>query len=121
MDESHHRVLIVDDERTIAETLALVFSSGGYEAQTAYTAEQAVEIVAEWLPDLAIIDVVLPQTNGIDLAILLTAQCPACRVLLFSGEAVTDELEHFLAAHRTLLDMGLSGHGGLLVRRGTWR
>jgi DNA-binding NtrC family response regulator len=92
VDESHHRVLIVDDERTIAETLALVFSSGGYETQTAYTAEQAIEIIAEWLPDLAIIDVVLPQTNGIDLAILLTAQCPACRVLLFSGQAVTDDL-----------------------------
>jgi DNA-binding NtrC family response regulator len=92
VDESHHRVLIVDDERTIAETLALVFSSGGYETQTAYTAEQAVEIVADWLPHLAIIDVVLPQTNGIDLVILLTAQCPACRILIFSGEAVTDDL-----------------------------
>jgi DNA-binding NtrC family response regulator len=72
--------------------LALVFSSGGYETQTAYTAEQAIEIVAERLPDLAIIDVVLPKTNGFDLAILLTAQCPACRVLLFSGQAVTDDL-----------------------------
>jgi DNA-binding response OmpR family regulator len=67
VDESHHRVLIVDDERTTADTLALVFSSGGYETQTAYTTEQAIEVVAEWLPDLAIIDVVLPQTNGIDL------------------------------------------------------
>jgi DNA-binding NtrC family response regulator len=90
--DSRHRVLIVDDERTIADTLALVFSSGGYETQTAYTAEQAIEIIAEWLPDLAIIDVVLPHTNGIDLPILLTAQCPACRVLLFSGQAVTDDL-----------------------------
>jgi DNA-binding NtrC family response regulator len=72
--------------------LALIFSSGGYETQTAYTAEQAIEIVAEWLPDLAIIDVVLPQTNGIDLAILLTAQCPACRLMLFSGQSVTVDL-----------------------------
>ena len=92
MDESHHRVLIVDDERTIADTLALIFSSRGYETQTAYTAEQAIEIVTEWLPDLTIIDVVLPQTNGIDLAILLTAQCPACRLMLFSGQAVTVDL-----------------------------
>jgi DNA-binding NtrC family response regulator len=92
VDESHHRVLIVDDERTIADTLALIFSSRGYETQTAYTAEQAIEIVTEWLPDLTIIDVVLPQTNGIDLAILLTAQCPACRLMLFSGQAVTVDL-----------------------------
>jgi DNA-binding NtrC family response regulator len=92
VNETHHRVLIVDDERTIADTLALIFSSRGYETQTAYTAEQAIEIVAEWLPDLAITDVVLPQTNGIDLAILLTAHCPACRVMLFSGQAVTVDL-----------------------------
>jgi DNA-binding response OmpR family regulator len=92
VDESHHKVLIVDDERTIADMLALIFSSGGYETQTAYTAEQAIEIVAEWLPDLAIIDVVLPQINGIDLAILLTAQCPACRLMLFSGQSVTVDL-----------------------------
>ena len=92
VDESHHRVLIVDDVRTIADSLALIFSSGGYETQRAYTAEQAIEIVPEWLPDLAIIEVVLPQTNGIDLAILLTAQCPACRLMLFSGQAVTEDL-----------------------------
>ena len=92
MDESHHRVLIVDDERTIADTLALIFSSGGYETQTAYTAERAIEIVAEWLPDLAIIDVVLPRTNGIELAIFLTAQCPACRFMLLSGQSVTVDL-----------------------------
>jgi CheY-like chemotaxis protein len=72
--------------------LALIFSSGGYETQTAYTAEQAIEIVAEWLPDLAIIDVVLPQTNGIDLAILPTAQYPACRIMIFSGQLVTVDL-----------------------------
>ena len=63
-----------------------------YGQNLRHRAEQAIEIVAEWLPDLAIIDVDLPQTNGIDLAILLMAQCPACRVLLFSGEAVTDDL-----------------------------
>jgi DNA-binding NtrC family response regulator len=92
VDVSRHKVLIVDDQRTIADTLALIFSPNGYETRTVYTAEQAIEIIAEWLPDLAIIDVVLPRMHGIDLAILLTARCPACRLLLFSGQSLTVDL-----------------------------
>lgn len=86
------RVLVVDDERTIADTLALILKANGYETRVAYSAEQAIEIIAEWLPDLATIDVVLPRMNGIDLAILLTAQCPTCRLLLFSGQWITTDL-----------------------------
>jgi DNA-binding response OmpR family regulator len=92
VDGHRHRVLIVDDERMIAHTLTLIFLARGYEIRAAYSAEQALEIIAEWLPDLAIIDVVLPLMNGIDLAILLRAQCPACRLLLFSGQSLTVDL-----------------------------
>lgn len=84
--------MVVDDERVIADTLAIILSQSGYEARTAYSAEQAVEIIAEWSPDLGVIDVVLPRMNGIDLAILLKIQCPTCRVLLLSGQAVTADL-----------------------------
>ena len=54
------RVLVVDDERSISDTLVKIFATNGYETRVAYTAEQAGEISVEWLPDLAIIDVVLP-------------------------------------------------------------
>jgi DNA-binding NtrC family response regulator len=92
VDDHRHRVLIVDDERTIADTLAVIFSQSGYESHAAYSAEQALESIAEWLPNLAIIDVVLPTMHGIDLAILLMAQCPDCRLLLFSGQSLTVDL-----------------------------
>ena len=92
MNDRGHKVLIVDDQRTIADTLDLIFSASGYETRAAYSAEQALEIVAEWLPDLAIVDVILPLMNGIDLAIRLTAQYPACRILLFSGQSLTADL-----------------------------
>lgn len=92
MDVGRHKVLIVEDERMIADTFAEIFSRVGYETRTAYTAEQSIEIMAEWLPDLAIIDVVLPQMNGIDLAILLRTRCPACRLMLLSGDEITSDL-----------------------------
>jgi len=92
VDDRRHRVLIVDDERTIADTLSLIFSASGYETRAAYSAEQALEIIPEWLPHLAVIDVALPGMHGIELAILLTAQCPDCRLLLFSGQSQTSDL-----------------------------
>lgn len=86
------RILIVDDEVTIADTLALIFSSSGYEARTAYSAEQALEMLEEWRPDLAVIDVVLPGMNGIEFAIFLKASYKNCRFLLFSGQPGTSGL-----------------------------
>jgi DNA-binding response OmpR family regulator len=80
------RILIVDDEPSIADSLAVIFSTQMYAAKAAYSAEQAIDIIAEWQPDLAILDVMLPQMNGIDLAIVLQTNHPCCRILLFSGQ-----------------------------------
>jgi CheY-like chemotaxis protein len=89
MQKTTRRILIVDDELAIADTLALIFKTQHYDARVAYSAERAVEIIAEWRPDLAIIDVILPEMNGIDLAIVFKANYPGCHVLLFSGHANT--------------------------------
>jgi len=86
---NQRRILVVDDERAIADTLALIFRTQHYEARATYSAEGAIELLAEWRPDLAILDVMLPAMNGIDLAIVIKANYPACHVLLFSGNANT--------------------------------
>lgn len=88
----NRRILIVDDEPSIADTLALIFRSNGYEARTAYSAEQALELLEEWQPDLSIIDVVLPGMNGIEFAIFLRASYPDIHFLLFSGQPGTSGL-----------------------------
>jgi DNA-binding response OmpR family regulator len=89
---TNHKVLIVDDEKTICSTLAVIFMSHGYEVRSAYSAERAAEVIAEWQPDLAILDVGLPKMNGIDFAIALKAIRPTCRTLLFSGRPDTNDL-----------------------------
>jgi DNA-binding NtrC family response regulator len=86
------KVIIVDDETHIGTSLAAIFTNRGYESKTAFSAELAVEIIAGWEPDLAIVDVRLPKMNGIDLAIALKNGHPSCRVLLFSGQPSTDNL-----------------------------
>lgn len=89
------KVLIVDDERTITDTLVMIFFGNGYDARGVYSAEDARDLILTWTPNLAIIDVLLPGMNGIDLAILLKAMCPDCRFTLFSGHGATANLlEH---------------------------
>jgi DNA-binding NtrC family response regulator len=83
------KLLIVDDERLIADTLATIFNASGYEARPAYSAEQALEVIAGWDPIIAIIDVIMPAMNGIDLGILLRAMRPSIQVMLISGQMVT--------------------------------
>ena len=86
------RILIVDDEANIADTLALIFKMRRYDVRAAYSAESAIELIAKWRPDLAVLDVMLPAMNGIDLAIAIKANYPACHVMLFSGHANTGML-----------------------------
>jgi CheY-like chemotaxis protein len=84
--------LIVDDERVITDTLVTIFSQSGYEVKGAYSAEQALASLEDWHPDLAIIDVLLPAMNGIDLAIRIKPEWPHCHIPLFSGQAATSDL-----------------------------
>jgi DNA-binding response OmpR family regulator len=83
------RVLVVDDERIIANTLAMILSRSGYDALTAYCGETAIEAAPRFEPDLLISDVVMPGITGIETAIQIRAAHPACKVLLFSGQAAS--------------------------------
>jgi len=82
-------VLVIDDEASVADTLGAIFLTRGYKVQVAYSAEDAIEIIAKWQPDLAIVDVMLPHMNGIDFSIVLRVNYPDCRILLFSGQPDT--------------------------------
>lgn len=82
----------MDDEVAIAESLALIFRGCGYEVRSVCSAEEAIETISSWQPDLAIIDVMLPRMNGIELGIVLRSNYPACRVVLVSGHPGTADL-----------------------------
>jgi CheY-like chemotaxis protein len=90
--QKRKRVLIVDDERVITDTLVTIFSQSGYETKGVYSAEQALALLEGWYPNLVVIDVLLPAMNGIDLAIRMKSQLPECRMSLFSGQAATTDL-----------------------------
>jgi DNA-binding NtrC family response regulator len=86
------RILIVDDERNIADTLALILNATGFEPKAAYSGEAAMEAAAQFRPDILISDVILGGMNGIEVAILISKMLPKCKVILFSGQASTADL-----------------------------
>lgn len=93
------RVLIVDDERMIADTLAVILRMNGFDPTVAYSGEQAVEAALGLQPCMLLSDVVMGQMNGIEAAIQITQSNPNCKVLLFSGQpAVADMLANAAAA-----------------------
>ncbi len=62
------RILVVDDNSDAAESLALLLKLDGHEVRTAFDAEHALTIAATFRPQLAILDIGLPQRNGYELA-----------------------------------------------------
>jgi CheY-like chemotaxis protein len=89
------RILIVDDEKLIADTCAEILAGAGFSTKAAYDGWAALEIAAEFQPDYLLTDVLMPRMNGVELAISVRNMLPATRILLFSGQAgIADILFH---------------------------
>jgi CheY-like chemotaxis protein len=86
------KVLVADDERVIADTLAIILNQSGFDATAVYSGEKAVEAAQSLRPDMLISDVIMNDLNGIDAAIKIREMLPSCKILLFSGQAATADL-----------------------------
>ncbi len=91
-EKSRPRVLVADDERVIADSLALILNKSGFKTTAVYSDEMAVETAMALKPDVLISDVVMGAMTGIEAAIRICKIMPACRVILFSGQAATTDL-----------------------------
>jgi|ERR1017187_5696939 DNA-binding NtrC family response regulator len=83
------RIFVVDDEKCIADTLAVILRQSGYEVSAFYDARSVLEQIESCCPELVISDVVMPGMSGLDMAVLIRKRHPTCKVLLFSGQAST--------------------------------
>lgn len=86
------RILIVDDEEIIADSLAHILKDKGFAATAAYDGEQALELATTVAPDVLLSDVVMPGIGGVELALRLIGLLPSCRVVLYSSIAVVTNL-----------------------------
>jgi len=90
--QARPKVLVADDERVIADTLAMILNQSGFEAQAVYSGEKAVDLAPTFRPEMLISDVIMGGLSGIDAAIRIRSLLPQVKVLLFSGQAATSDL-----------------------------
>ncbi len=65
------KILIVDDEQDIVETLKFILEAQGYSCFCAYNGEDGLNLAKEIIPDLIILDVMMPKINGYKISRLL--------------------------------------------------
>ncbi|ABF41895.1 response regulator receiver protein [Candidatus Koribacter versatilis Ellin345] len=86
------RVLVVDDERLVADTVCEILKRFHFDATPCYNGEAAIEAASQACPDFVVSDVMMPKLNGVETALRIQELCPRTRVLLFSGNAATADL-----------------------------
>ena len=88
------RILIVDDEHVIADTLMAIFGKGGFDARVAYSTEDALLRAREFSPELLLCDINMPGRDGLELIQELLREQPDCRVMVLTGSVVSMRRVH---------------------------
>ena len=70
-NETKKKILIVDDESDIVETLKFILEDAGYQCYCAFDGEEGLNLAREIMPDLMILDVMMPKINGYKISRLL--------------------------------------------------
>lgn len=79
------RILIVDDERDLCETLGDFLSSKGFQVTSVFSGEQAIELLAQQGSDVVLLDMLLPGLSGIEVLKRVKVLRPELRVIIVSG------------------------------------
>jgi DNA-binding NtrC family response regulator len=83
---------VVDDDKKVADSLAFMLRHAGYETHAAYSVKQATADATTFRPDLMVADILLPDGNGIELAVSVSKLLATCKILLFSGDIESNSL-----------------------------
>lgn len=92
---SAKRILVIDDNRMLATTVANILEKAGYQTTAILNGGDGIDKAQEWTPDLIVLDVVMPNMNGYEVASQLkqnqiTADIP---IIFLSARGNTDEAE----------------------------
>ena len=83
---SKPRVLIVDDESILANSLSWIFQKRGFETLVSYSPDSAIDNARAFRPDLLLCDLAMPGMGGLTMASIIARCLPHCRILLLTGD-----------------------------------
>lgn len=79
------RVLVVDDDRLVADTLRMVFAVNGFESEACYSAVDALRKARTFAPELLLCDVTMPGQSGLQLAATIHREMPECQLIMLTA------------------------------------
>ncbi|MFL5846622.1 MAG: response regulator transcription factor [Solirubrobacteraceae bacterium] len=94
--EPTHRVLVVDDEPNIADVVTMALRYQGFAAESAGTGRDALAAVTTFRPHLIVLDVMLPDMEGFEVARRLGAQQARVPIIFLTARDATDDKIHGL-------------------------
>ncbi len=86
------KVLVVDDERPIAEIIKYNLQKEGFEVQTAYDGDEAIKMVHKMNPELIILDIMLPKKNGFEVLKEIRMEYVMPVIMLTAKEEENDKI-----------------------------
>jgi CheY-like chemotaxis protein len=92
------RVLVIDDEHDVADSLAGVLRASGHEVWTAYSAQSGIEAAFEHRPDAALVDLAMRNMDGCEVAQRLRERLPEIILVAVTGLAQEDDRARTRAA-----------------------
>jgi two-component system OmpR family response regulator len=91
MQDQGNRILVVDDEPNIVEVISMALRYQGFAVETAGTGREAVAQVARFKPHLMVLDVMLPDMEGFDVAERLGAQRAGVPIIFLTARDATED------------------------------
>jgi two-component system OmpR family response regulator len=91
MQEQGNRILVVDDEPNIVEVISMALRYQGFAIETAATGREAVAQVARFKPHLMVLDVMLPDMEGFEVAERLGAQRAGVPIIFLTARDATED------------------------------
>jgi len=108
-------VLVVNQEPDIADAVSEILNRNGYAAIPAYDAEDAMETALLIPPELVVADAGLQGRSGVEVANVLKAKLPDCKVLLLSAQAAKFQLAAKAGAGHISNGIGVPVHPAELL------
>ena len=96
---AHPTVLLVDDNRDLLQFLERLMAESGWELMAAESASEARRMVAKRKPNAALLDYMLPDGNGVELAQQLKQLIPTLQVIMMTGSMLAPEEEAICEEH----------------------
>lgn len=81
------RVLVVDDDRLVADTLCLIYKANGFDSEARYSAADGLERARSFVPNLMLCDVTMPEISGLELVDSMQEFMPDTRLLMLTAYA----------------------------------